>query len=456
MLIRLTILLIASIVLLLFLTSRRRLHPFLALLACATAYGICTDMPYEWVLRSIRDGMAASFGSTGLLLLAGAIVAVFLERSGAGQRLASAIGDRWRTRRMTALAVIAGWVSGIGASGEAAFLLLTPLTRAVAGPTGSCAAGAQLSLGFAVLVSSALIVPAPAAIMVKTIFDADMLQILVYGLGAAAVGAGTGVVFVALVARAGWIEASLAGSAGPDPTPTRPPPVPGSNVGPWFAALSVVLPLLLLIVGALGQLPGEPLGRGSGDLLAPLGGSITMLVVVLLLALVIPAWFAGGSARLTEPGWLGAAIEHIAPTLLIVAAAAGFARVLQNSALPDFTGEALSELGAGAGLLLPFGLAAALRFAQGSMSVAMLSAGGFCEPLLASLGLADGSDRAFAALAIGAGAIVGSHANDSLFWVVTRTIGLSPAAGYRLQTLGSSCAGLAAFLALLAMRTVFG
>ena len=91
MLLWLIVLFAAAIVLLLVLTARLTLHPFAALLACAVAYGLAADMSLAWILGSIGDGMAAGFGTVGLLLLAGAILAQFLERSGAGARLARVI-----------------------------------------------------------------------------------------------------------------------------------------------------------------------------------------------------------------------------------------------------------------------------------------------------------------------------------------------------------------------------
>jgi len=466
MLIWLIVLFAAAIALLLVLTARPKLHPFAALVTCAVAYGLAADMSFAWVLGSIGTGMAANFGSVGLMLLAGTLVALFLERSGAGSRLARVILGDGRPRPVGALMALAGWVAGIGASVEAAFLVLAPLARALAAAAGRSAAAAQLRLGLALLASHGLVVPAPAPIIAATILDADIARVLGFGLIASAAGTLGGWAFVALAGRAAWLP--RAGGDRPSPAPPDPASagaVPDSIAPPpWMALLPIAVPLLLLMVGSVGQLPSEPFGGGgTRELLTALGGPVMMLVASLLMALTLPAWrFRGGGWGMTgETGWLASAFVAVAPVLLITAAAAGFARVLQNSGVAELAAEALADAvtggaAGGLGLLLAFAIAAVIRIAQGSVLVATISAAGFCEPLLGPLGLGDADGRVLCVLAIGAGAIVASHANDSLFWVVSRAIGLSVADGYRLQTPGSTCAGLAALLALLGLRAVGG
>jgi GntP family gluconate:H+ symporter len=119
--------------------------------------------------------------------------------------------------------------------------------------------------------------------------------------------------------------------------------------------------------------------------------------------------------------------------------------VLQNSGIVDLIGGAM--VGGSLGLWLPFLIAAALRTAQGSATVALITTASLLAPLSGPLGLAAPAGKALMVLAIGAGAMVASHANDSMFWIVTQMSGMDVKTGYRLQTVLTTALGFsAAFL----------
>ena len=93
---------------------------------------------------------------------------------------------------------------------------------------------------------------------------------------------------------------------------------------------------------------------------------------------------------------------------------------------------------------MPFVVAAALKSAQGSTTVALVTTSALVAPMLGQLGLDSEMGRVLTVMAIGAGAMTVSHANDSFFWVVTQFSGMTVNQGYRLQSLGSLVTGLAA------------
>jgi GntP family gluconate:H+ symporter len=105
-------------------------------------------------------------------------------------------------------------------------------------------------------------------------------------------------------------------------------------------------------------------------------------------------------------------------------------------------GESLAS--ANLGLWLPFLVAAGIKTAQGSSTVAIITTAGLMAPLLPALGLEDATAKALVTVAIGAGAMVVSHANDSFFWVVTQFSNMDAPTGYRLHTLGTLIQGLIA------------
>ena len=155
---------------------------------------------------------------------------------------------------------------------------------------------------------------------------------------------------------------------------------------------------------------------------------------------------------LSENGWPGQALADVASLVLIVGAAGAFARVVQNVGVGEMLAEQL--VGMPMGLLLPFAIAMAVKIAHGSSMLAIITAAAFTQPLLGQVGLDDDTGRALCAVAIGAGAMVASHPNDTLFWTFTRLCRLTPAQGFRLLTLGTVVQGLAAAATLSVLAAV--
>jgi GntP family gluconate:H+ symporter len=149
---------------------------------------------------------------------------------------------------------------------------------------------------------------------------------------------------------------------------------------------------------------------------------------------------------LSSSGWVGQAVLAAASIIVITGSGGAFGKVLQNSGIADVLGESLQ--GASIGIWLPFLIAAAIKTAQGSSTVAIITTAGIVAPLLGALGLEGATARALVVVVIGAGAMVVSHANDSYFWVVTQFSGMNVREGYRLQTLGTLIEGITAAVAV--------
>lgn len=133
--------------------------------------------------------------------------------------------------------------------------------------------------------------------------------------------------------------------------------------------------------------------------------------------------------------------------ILITGAGGALGSVLRATPLKTYIGELLG--GAQLGLLLPFLLAAALKTAQGSSTVAIITTASIISPALGALGLASGAGPALAVLAIGAGSMTVSHANDSYFWVVAQFSDMSVSQAYKLQTLGTLVEGIIGIISVI-------
>jgi GntP family gluconate:H+ symporter len=158
------------------------------------------------------------------------------------------------------------------------------------------------------------------------------------------------------------------------------------------------------------------------------------------IALSLPKKF--NSEVLSAKGWVGEGLINAAIIIMITGAGGAFGKVLQNSGIAEVIGEGLA--GVNIGLWLPFLVAAAIRAAQGSATVAIITTASILLPLTDSLGLDSNLGRALMVIAIGAGSFVASHANDSFFWIFTQMTNMDVKTGYRLETLATTVLGFCA------------
>ncbi|MGC1514356.1 MAG: GntP family permease, partial [Maribacter sp.] len=156
---------------------------------------------------------------------------------------------------------------------------------------------------------------------------------------------------------------------------------------------------------------------------------------------------------LSSAGWVGKAIKDAASILLITGAGGIFGKILQNSGIAETLGQLLTVYNIG--IFLPFVLAAALKTAQGSSTVALVTTASIIMPMMPALGFDTDIQKALVVIIIGAGSAVISHANDSFFWVVTQMSGMNVKTGYRLFGLGTGILGVTGALAVYVCSLLF-
>jgi GntP family gluconate:H+ symporter len=366
--------------------ARWRVEPLLALLLGAAAFGIVIGMSVGQIGKSFGTGFGAAAGGTGLAVVAAAWIGAMAEAAGVAR-----FGHRDIVARVTPLV---GVVAGMGASPAAAFALLRPLGDAVSMD--------PVRLALAISIGQGLLLPSPVMLAATTILGADWRLVLAIGVPCAAL----------IAVAAGFLRRFS-------------PPAPISVVhqapaqnAVWPAAGLIAVSVAvtaLLIVRALGDIPSEPFGGGSArELLLGLGRPYILLLVGI-------CGMAAFCARTHLVGVSGVAIARAAPMVLLLGAAGGLQSVAQDSRMADSLAEGLS--GWHVGLAAPFLVASCLKMLVGSSPVAAISAAGLLQPALAGLALDDPAGHACAALAVGAGAMAGTHVNDGFFWLVNDRAG---------------------------------
>jgi gluconate:H+ symporter, GntP family len=437
-------LLFASVIILI-VAARRHVHPFLALVVVATAFGLACGLSIGQLAKSFGAGFSEKIYSPGLAIIAAGFVAGLAESTGASDRL-TAIIDRWRWLGPSRIATLLGLIAGIGASPASAFALLTPLVRPIAGEKAQARVAATLAL--AISASHGLVLLAPVPIAAAAILGAEWHRVALFGLPLAVLLAAAGAAYVR------WLPFAEAASS---PPPKEPFPAAQQRSGrsPLALFLAAAIPLLLLMEQSLGEFPSEPLGGGPArELVIGLGRPLILFLAAVGVMTIGNA--RQGFKLLGDSTWTARVLANVASILLIVCAAGGLQALCQETGMAELIGERLSgwPIGAFGGVLVPFLVAAALKTLQGSSLVAAIAAAGIVQPILAPLGLSDANTTALAALAIGTGAMTVSHVNDEYFWLVTDRAGLSLRRGLAAFSGGMLLQGLIAAAVLLLLSAL--
>lgn len=431
------LLLIAAggVALLLALVIVLRWHAFVALLAVAVAVGLAAGMPPAKLLDSLKAGMAETLGFIAVVVGLGAILGQIVESAGGAERLARTLVARYGERH-------AGWA--LGATGlivaipvffDVALVILAPLAIGLARRAGRPVMFYALPLLAGLAVGHAFIPPTPGPLAVAQILGADMGWVICMSLlcGIPAMICG-GPAIAGIVSRGMPADAPAA-----DPADGPQAQLPSF----WLVLGLICLPLLLIVGNTVSaaSLPQGHVLRGVGGFVGH--PFIALLISVLAAWYAFPALRAGGRDRLLRIA--DKALEPAGIVILVTGAGGVFKQVLIDSGV----GKALAAALAGTHLptmLLAFIIAALIRLAQGSATVAMITAAGIVAPL-AKEGGTQGAALGLLTVAIASGASICSHVNDSGFWLVGRLFGLTEAQTLRSWSVATTVIALAGFAA---------
>lgn len=461
--VQLLLALVAGIAAIIVLVLRTRLDAFVALLIACLVTGVIAGQSLTGIVGSITDGFGATLGSIGIVIGLGVAIGKILEVSGAADALARAFLRAFgKGREEWAMGSVGSLVS-IPVFCDSGYVIMNPLARSIARVKRGGYVALALALGCGMTLTHHMVPPTPGPLAATGILGADLGLVIVVGL------VFTIILLPVVVVYARWIGptledkiipevrdvvyphlAAVGGGAGRSPagggaagTSTDEPtdassyepasylgePPAGQQhrrVGALLGSLPLVIPLLLIVANTVtaaidrnqqGVLSGDYEPSGWTVPFAFLGDPVVALVIgtVLAVYLLLPRW----TPRSKVHGWLSEAAASAGLILLITGAGGAFGRVLRDSGVGDALAEAISSTALPA-FLVPFIVATVVRVAQGSGTVAMITAASVTAPIVGTLGV----EPVVAVLACTAGSMVFSYFNDSYFWVVTRFTGL--------------------------------
>ncbi len=435
------LLLLLSVVLIIFLTSRYRMNAFVVLIFVAFLYGLLVQMPLGDLVKTVRDGFGGTLGYIGIVIVAGTIIGTILEKTGAALSMTQAILKLVGKERSPLAMSVAGYAVSIPVFCDSGFVILTPLNKALAKETGKSMAVMAVALATGLYATHCLVPPTPGPIAAAGILKADLGKLIGLGLLVAIPATIAGYLWATRFARRYQIDSDV------EETYEHLIAKYGKLPSAFHSFLPITLPIVLILLKSVAAFPTKPFGEGGvAKFLNFIGDPVTALVLGIFLALTL---VARDQMRTALDNWMGEGVKNAAMILAITGAGGAFGKVLQASPIAGFLGESLATLQLG--IFLPFVIAAAIKTAQGSSTVAIITTSSIMAPLLTALGL----DPVYTVLAIGAGAMTVSHANDSYFWVVSQFSNMEVPVAYRAYTSATLVLGLVSILTISLLSFVF-
>jgi GntP family gluconate:H+ symporter len=443
----LVVLLILSILFIVWGTARWRMHPFLILLVTSYGFGLLSGLPAGDTIGAITRGFGNTLGYIGIVIAAGTIIGVILEKGGGALVMANTVIRLIGEARSSLAMSLTGAVVSIPVFCDSGFVILSPLSRSLAVKARQSMATFAVALSMGLYATHVFVPPTPGPVAAAGELGADLGAVILLGLVVTIPVIVTTYLFALLMGRRIYIEPKFEGAEeGRTSSTTESKGSEHQAPAPWKAFAPVVVPMLLIALQSVAELPARPFGEGwVASVLSFCGDPNTALILGVFLAFLT----VRERGPIVYSGWVGSGLREAGTIILITGAGGALGSVLQATPLGDYLGSRLLALELSAfSIFLPFLLAAALKTALGSSTVAIITTASILSPLLGTLGLADGPGPALAVLAIGAGSMTVSHANDSYFWVVSQFSGMEVADAYKLQTLGSAVAGVTGIVAV--------
>ena len=433
----LIVLLILAVAFIVVSTTKFKLHPFLALIFAAIGFGLLSGMPFAEIVSSVNSGFGDIVGHIGLVIVIGCIIGTFLEESGGAYVMAQGIVRLAGKKRVPLAMLIVGSFISIPVYADSGFVILSPLNKAITKKSGISLACTAIALSLGLTITHCLVPPTPGPVAATAILGADLGLVILIGLIVSMFVAAESYFFVTRYASRTYIDPDPDGEITVEEDDAKDKP------SALRSFLPVVVPLVLIVFKSISDFPGAPFGEGvAASVLRFIGEPVIALIIGMILSFFLPKKF--DRELLSTTGWVGKSLTSAAVIIMITAAGGSFGMILRNSGIADILGESLA--GANVGIWLPFIIAAALKSAQGSSTVAIVTTASLIAPMMEALGVVSPVGKALAVMSLCSGAMVMSHVNDSFFWVVTQLSGMNVKTGCKLHGLGTLLGGLTAML----------
>ncbi|HEX4285298.1 MAG TPA: gluconate:H+ symporter [Terracidiphilus sp.] len=427
---------VIAVVCLILLIAILKLNPFITLFLVSLGLALAVGMPPTSVIHSFENGMGATLGHIAVVVALGTMLGKLMAESGGADQIAHTLIHFFGEKRVHWAMMAIGLIVGLPAFFEVGFVLLIPIAFTVARRTRTSLILVGIPMVAGLSVVHGLVPPHPAALLAVTIYKADVGRTILYAL---LIGLPTAVLagplFAKLIAPHIHIQTD-------NPMAAEFVEHGAERSLPGFALtlFTILLPVLLMLVGSWADSLAAPHSLTNQALHLVGNDDIALLIGVLLSFVTL-----GRLRGFNRETILRFSNECLAPTAtitLLVGAGGGFGRVLQDSGVSQAIVQVALSIHVPL-LILAWLLAAFMRLATGSSTVAMSTAAGIVAPIALH---STGVQPELLAIATGAGSLIFSHVNDGGFWLVKEYFGMSVADTIKSWSICETIIAVAALL----------
>lgn len=427
---------LVAIIIMIYMIAKLKVHPFLALMSISITLALVAGLPLAKIPTIIGDGFSGTFKSIGIVIIFGAIIGTVLEKTGAALKLADMVVKVVGQKRPELAMLIMGWVVGIPVFCDSGFVVLNPIREAIRKKILANPVGMAVALSAGLYAAHVFIPPTPGPIAAAGAVGLGNNLLLVIGMGFLV----SIPVLIASYAFAKYIgkRVSLTEEAEADQVISQSYEDLLKQYGKlpsgFLSLAPIFAPIILMALGSISKIMG--ITGDFGTLLQFLGNPI----IALAIGVIFSIFLLSSSNKLSEFDTLTNDTLKVAGPILFITAAGGvLGNVITQAGFVEYIKLNAHSISA-AGIFFPFIISAILKTAQGSSTVAIITTASIMgmfnasDSLMNALGLTSEIAAALTVMAISAGAMCVSHANDSYYWVVTNFTKLTPQQGYRTQT----------------------
>ncbi len=437
--------LLAGIIFIILLTVKFSVHPFFALIIACFVTGLGVQLPVAEILSLIKSGFGDVMSKLAIIIILGTTIGVLLEKNGSTNVMAVSILKLVGQKNSSLALSVTGFIVGLPIFCDSGYIVLSGINRSLIKRTGIAVATMSISLASGLYAVHCLVPPHPGATAAAGTLGVDLGKLILYGILIA---------FPAMLIGHWWAvyagKKNLpAGQAGKTEIEvadeTKEEILSGPK--PVLAFLPVVIPILLMAVRSFIVFEKNKTGSLSG-IFNVIGDPSIALAIGVLLAIITGKNSPKESLRTKHSlaSQLSVAVEKAGTILVIIGAGGAFGAVLAATNIGSHFGEKLDLKMMG--IWFPFLLTCLIKTAQGSSTVAIITASSIVLPLLPMLGLESENARLLTVLAMGAGSMMISHSNDAYFWVISKFSDIEIRTMLRVHSVASVLMGLITMIAV--------
>ena len=436
-------LIILSVVAMVIAISKLKMHPFVVMLVVALAVGLIwgaifpeSEITPTKVVNEVKGGFGSIMTSIGIVILCGTIIGTILEKTGAALTMANAILNIVGKKNSVLAMGAMGYVTGIPVFCDSGFVVLSPISRALAQQSNISLAVMATALSGGLYATHCLVPPTPGPIAMAGTLNADLGLTILIGLIVSIPAVAVAIIWAKVVSSKVEIPANS------EYTLEELQQKYGKLPGALHSFSPILLPIILIAIASIVDFPSKPLGEGAAYQIVMFIGNP---VVALLLGVFLAMTLIPQSEKSKTLDWVTQGVTDSAGILAITGAGSSFAAILKLLPIADSVGGLVNS---GLGVIIPFVIAMILKLAMGASTVAMITTAGMMAPLMETMGYTSPVAKVLVVLAIGAGSLVASHANDSYFWVVSQFSDMKTEDAYKCQTGMTAAMGITIIILL--------